>query len=283
MGKVISGDYSGCSIRANKKSLKIEYVSVSNPIDKRNIVEHQVIDKTNEHTQVKVKYVNNRYEKNSILQLNDKEFQVLMIAIEEKRQKPVIDKFKSVQTLTKTQKKVKEILKCQHCQEAKPRDQFTIVNVKPSAYCNSCNEEMAREREERSAKNGETALWRLIGFESKSQYITDLRDEYVKWKDGYEIVTSGKWKTMMDGKPSSYRWKGRVFRHNGGWMATSRNGTVKVSAKTRDEATGKLLNAIYRGALTKSPQPKTSKPMPIKTNSSGFWAAIKSVLGFKKS
>jgi hypothetical protein len=237
MGKVLSGDYSGCSIRANKKSLKIEYVSVSSPLDKRNIIEHEVTSKVAHNTNVRVKYINNGYEKESILQMTEKEFQVLIVAIEEQTDKPSAVKTKPVvQASTKNPSKVKSTLKCQHCQEGKPRDHFTIVNVRPSPYCNNCKEEFARQREERAQKNVETALWRLIGYESKTQYIANRRDGYVKWNDGYEIVTSGKWSTMSNGEPSSYRWKGRVFRNNGEWMTTSRNGLVRVTAKTWDEA-----------------------------------------------
>ncbi|WP_066257575.1 hypothetical protein [Neobacillus drentensis] len=283
MGKVLSGDYSGCSIRANKKSLKIEYVSVSNPIDKRSIIDHEVTSKIDSYLQVKVKYINNGYEKESILQLTDKEFEILMTAIEEQTEKPVAVKVKSkpVQSSTNSASNLNGTLKCKHCQQIKPRNQFTIVNVKPSPYCNSCNEEFARQREERAAKNGETALWRLIGFESKAQYIANRKDGYVKWNNGYEIVTSGKWITMNNGEPSTYRWKGRVFRTNGEWIATSRNGIVKVIAKTRDEAVDKLMEAIYRGGLSQTVNQIRSTDAPSNPKKSGFWATIKSTLGLK--
>ncbi|WP_423800786.1 hypothetical protein [Neobacillus sp. SAB-20_R2A] len=260
---------------------------MSTLLNKRTIMKLEVISKVGHNTNVRVQYINNRYEQESILQLTEKEYETLIAAIKEQTEKPVVVKTKPmVNAYAKKASKVKSTLKCQHCQEEKPRDQFTIVNVRPSAYCNSCNEEFARQREERLLKNGETALWRLVGFESKADYIANRRDRYVKWNDGYEILTSGKWRTMINDEPSTYRWKGRVFRTNGGWMATSRNGMVRVTAKTREDAVDKLMDEIYSGALSRT----TPKPKPIKNThaspkpkKSGFWAAIKSVLGLKGS
>ncbi|MFC4802037.1 hypothetical protein ACFPA1_22215 [Neobacillus sp. GCM10023253] len=61
---------------------------------------------------------------------------------------------------------------------------------------------------------------------------------------------------------------------------------VRVTAKTREDAADKLMEAIYSGALSRT----TAKPKPLKNThasrkpkKSGFWAVIKSVLGLKGS
>ncbi|MDQ1002776.1 hypothetical protein QFZ28_003176 [Neobacillus niacini] len=252
MGKVLSGVFSGCTVKANKKSLKIEHGS-ADLLNIRNIINCEVMERVHGYITVKVRYINKGFERESILQLSETEFQVLIVVLNEKSEKNI----KVVMPLGKEhgKKQKKRTRTCRTCNIEKNLESFVVPeNISGYGFiCKECREESARKWSERKARMDDP-IWKQIGFESREEFNNSFKGIqysnllYSKWKDGYEIIKSGKSESISmpvsNMPPAVNRWVGRVQRHKNRWIAIDRKGVVRVTGKTRDEAVENLFDKL---------------------------------------
>ncbi|SMQ78354.1 hypothetical protein SAMN05444673_3383 [Bacillus sp. OV166] len=257
MGKVLSGDYSGCSIRANKKSLKIEYISAS-PLNKHNIIN---VIKAN-CNQVRVQFINNGGEKESVLDLTDNEYEVLMAVLAEQAEHH-IEVLKPAPKSPPEPTQSKPITrKCITCNEVKN------IELYPNSTARKCNE--CREKDAKRAE------------EARLRYEAELAEalKYGKFCGGGFCV-EGVYNDLDRIRPFSAFRKDKRFKDGyADWCIQCEKGREEYYEHIFSGGTASTFRQL-KSASGPFPNPIRSTHTPSNPKKSGFWATIKSALGLK--
>jgi hypothetical protein len=257
VGKVLSGDYSGCSVRANKKSLKIEYISAS-PLNKRNII--NVIKENGNH--VRVQYINNGAEKESVLDLTDIEHQVLMNVLTEQADQD-IEVLKPAPKPAEPRQYKQKIKQCMTCNEVKNIELYSSPSARK---CNEC-----KEKDEKRAE------------EARLKYEAELAEalKYGKFCRGGFCVEGINNDFDRIRPLSAFRKDNRFKDGYADWCIDCEKGREKYYEHIYSGGTASSFREL-KSASKPSPNPIRSTHAPSKPKKSGFWATIKSALGLKE-